>query len=200
MQEVEVARPAGGRRRSRSRSAPPRDLDRGARSPSRRPGSPCPRPGCTTCRSWRTPSPRPSPSSARTATSTTGFQDRYMTKADGTFRLVGLPGRAIVGRGRHKKPYSQRRRVRVDQRAEQGRPLRDLPEPDQPGRLWPTVMKEINPAARRRDVWRSTSRSTRACGPDQGRRRRGQARDRAHSASLERRRPARDDRRTPRAR
>ena len=26
-----------------------------------------------------------------------GYQDRYQSKADGTYRLVGLPGRAIVG-------------------------------------------------------------------------------------------------------
>ena len=36
-----------------------------------------------------------------------GFQDRYQTKADGTFRLVGLPGRAIVGAIVQDKQYLQ---------------------------------------------------------------------------------------------
>ncbi len=36
------------------------------------------------------------------------YQDRYQTKADGTYRLVGLPGRAIVGVDLHSgKPYLQ---------------------------------------------------------------------------------------------
>ena len=44
------------------------------------------------------------------------YQDRYQTKADGTYRLVGLPGRAIVGViSRSKKPYLMGDGAAVDQ-------------------------------------------------------------------------------------
>ena len=39
-----------------------------------------------------------------------GFQHRYSSKADGTFRLVGLPGRAIVGARRARQAVSPGRR------------------------------------------------------------------------------------------
>lgn len=59
------------------------------------------------------------------------IQDRYLTKADGSFRLVGLPGRAIVGALVHKKAYLQGVGSEAIAGLNKGGPLRDLPEPDQ---------------------------------------------------------------------
>src|SRR5262249_44552203 len=40
-------------------------------------------------------------------TNGTAFQQRFKTKSDGSFKLVGLPGRAIVGAIVHEKRYLQ---------------------------------------------------------------------------------------------
>jgi len=71
---------------------------------------------------------------------------RYTTRPDGTFRLVGLPGRAIVG------AFSLSPNYRTGQGAEQisgvdkfGRfPTFSNPAPA--GLKWPTAIREINPA------------------------------------------------------
>ena len=76
-----------------------------------------------------------------------GDQQRYQTRPDGTFRLVGLPGRAIVA------AQSVLRHYRVGVGADQI----DCPKyrntdffdtyrnPINPGPKWPNVMKEIYP-------------------------------------------------------
>jgi hypothetical protein len=76
-----------------------------------------------------------------------GYQQRYVSKSDGTFRLVGLPGRAIVGA----VVYSGKR-YRMGAGAES---IKGMDEnggfptafnPFNASRLFPTSMKEINPA------------------------------------------------------
>ena len=75
-----------------------------------------------------------------------GFQDRYQTGPDGTFRLVVLPGRAIVGVDHGHKHY----RAGVGADAIAGMNDRGMFEtysnPIEPGRGWPLAMKEIDPA------------------------------------------------------
>ncbi len=77
-----------------------------------------------------------------------GFQDRYLSRADGTFRLVGLPGRAIVG-----AIQPEERRYLAGDGAgtiagidAQGM-FPTFSNPIPPGKLWPTAMREINPPA-----------------------------------------------------
>jgi beta-lactamase regulating signal transducer with metallopeptidase domain len=84
-------------------------------------------------------------------TDATGYQDRYKSKADGSFRLVGLPGRAIVGamvyRENREELYMQG--AGSDKIAGMNRDshFETFRNPINPGRLWPTVMKEIDPPA-----------------------------------------------------
>ena len=77
----------------------------------------------------------------------TGFQDRYLTKADGTFRLVGLPGRAIVGAVVHGKPYLQGTGSEAIEGLDKRGHFLTYRNPVWIGKLWPTVMKEIKPPA-----------------------------------------------------
>jgi RNA polymerase sigma factor (sigma-70 family) len=75
------------------------------------------------------------------------FQDRYLSKADGSFRLVGLPGRAIVGANVWHKSYLQGAGSEsIPGMAKNGHFV-TYDNPVMPGRHWPTVMKEIDPAA-----------------------------------------------------
>ena len=72
-------------------------------------------------------------------------QDRFKTMVDGTFRLVGLPGHAIVGvdcpAGLYLCGAGAKTISGMDDR---GRfPTWSNPVP--PGKFWPTAMKEINP-------------------------------------------------------
>ena len=76
-----------------------------------------------------------------------GFQDRYQTKADGTFRLVGLPGRAIVGAVVHDKPFLQGAGSEAIKGMNKSGHFETYRNPINPWKLWPTVMKEINPPA-----------------------------------------------------
>jgi beta-lactamase regulating signal transducer with metallopeptidase domain len=76
------------------------------------------------------------------------YQDRYLSKQDGTFRIVGLPGRGLIGA------------LVIGQAYVQGAGFEAIPELNRPGLLsqiyqnpliptknWPTVMKEIKPPA-----------------------------------------------------
>ncbi len=75
------------------------------------------------------------------------YQDRYQTKADGTYRLVGLPGRAIVGVVSHSdKPYLRGKGSESIKGMDKHGHFPTYRNPVNPGKYWPTVMKEINPA------------------------------------------------------
>ncbi len=74
------------------------------------------------------------------------YQDRYQTNPDGTYRLVGLPGRAIVGVVSHSdKPYLQGAGSESIKGMNQHGDFPTYRNPVDPGKLWPTSMKEINP-------------------------------------------------------
>jgi protocatechuate 3,4-dioxygenase beta subunit len=74
------------------------------------------------------------------------YQDRYKTRADGTYRLVGLPGRAIVGAVSHAdKPYLQGAGSESIKGMNQHGDFPTYRNPVDPSKLWPTSMKEINP-------------------------------------------------------
>jgi len=77
-----------------------------------------------------------------------GDQKRYQTDEQGEYRLVGLPGRAVVGAESIAKPY--RYGVGYDQLnvpSEKGAAWRLFyHNPVLPGPKWPNVMLEVNPA------------------------------------------------------
>ena len=75
-----------------------------------------------------------------------GFQTRYTTRADGTYRLVGMPGRAIVGvESVGKTPY----RSGVGSDTIKGLDKNGLYQTwktrSWPGTFWPNTLVEINP-------------------------------------------------------
>ncbi|HEV8002373.1 MAG TPA: hypothetical protein VGP63_20960, partial [Planctomycetaceae bacterium] len=74
-----------------------------------------------------------------------GDEMRYTTRADGSFRLVGLPGRAIVGaaatQGFYLRGVGASEIAGMDQRGHFATYL----NPIWPGASWPNVLKEINP-------------------------------------------------------
>src|SRR6185436_8201627 len=76
-----------------------------------------------------------------------GDQMRYQTKVDGSYRLVGLPGRAIIGAESIYKSY----RYGVGYEAisapkvEKTDWLLTYRNPVNPGLKWPSVMREIDP-------------------------------------------------------
>jgi beta-lactamase regulating signal transducer with metallopeptidase domain/protocatechuate 3,4-dioxygenase beta subunit len=75
-------------------------------------------------------------------------QDRYQTKSDGTYRLVGLPGRAIVGVLSHSKtPYLMGDGAAAIKGMNQHGYFATWGNPVPPSKIWPTSMKEINPSA-----------------------------------------------------
>jgi beta-lactamase regulating signal transducer with metallopeptidase domain len=75
-----------------------------------------------------------------------GYQDRYHSKADGTFRLVGLPGRAIVGAiAGDGGPYLQGAGSEAIKGMNAAGHFETYNCPINPSKMWPTVMKEINP-------------------------------------------------------
>jgi hypothetical protein len=76
-----------------------------------------------------------------------GHQRRYMSKADGTFRLVGLPGRAIVGAVVYTgKPYRRGAGSESIQGMNQHGHFVTFSNPVTANRYFPDSMKEINPA------------------------------------------------------
>ena len=76
-------------------------------------------------------------------------QMRFQSKADGTYRIVGLPGRAIVGAESILKSY--RHGVGYADisgpKYEKGDLFDTYYVPMKPGPKWPNMMKEINPPA-----------------------------------------------------
>lgn len=75
-----------------------------------------------------------------------GDQDRYRTRADGTYRLVGLAGRAIVGADHGRESYlngvGSESIAGIDNRGH----FDTWNNPIEAGKSWPNAMKEINPA------------------------------------------------------
>jgi protocatechuate 3,4-dioxygenase beta subunit len=75
------------------------------------------------------------------------YQRRYMSKADGTFRLVGLPGRAIVGAVVYTgKPYRRGAGSESIKGMNQHGHFVTWSNPVTASRYFPDSMKEINPA------------------------------------------------------
>ncbi len=71
-----------------------------------------------------------------------------MTRPDGTFRLVGLPGRAIVGAiVQAGKPYLEGAGSEAIKGMNSSGHFETYRNPVNPSKMWPTVMKEINPPA-----------------------------------------------------
>src|SRR5262249_27562221 len=68
------------------------------------------------------------------------------TKADGTYRVLGLPGRAIVGVVAHNKSYRQGAGSDSIKGMDKHGHFPAYANPVDPGKYWPTTMKEINPA------------------------------------------------------
>ena len=77
----------------------------------------------------------------------TSFQQRYTTKSDGTFKLVGLPGRAIVGAMVHGKPNLEGAGAEAIKGMNKSGHFETYRNPVPPGKLFPTIMREIDPPA-----------------------------------------------------
>ncbi len=76
-----------------------------------------------------------------------GYQDRYQSKADGTYRLVGLPGRAIVGAAVWTgKPYRRGAGSESIKGMNEHGHFATVNNPIMASRHFPDSMKEINPA------------------------------------------------------
>jgi hypothetical protein len=76
-----------------------------------------------------------------------GYQDRYQSKADGSYRLVGLPGRAIVGAVVYTgKPYRRGAGSESIKGMNEHGHFATVHNPITANRYFPTSMKEINPA------------------------------------------------------
>ena len=73
-------------------------------------------------------------------------QDRYQTKPDGSYRLVGLAGRAIVGVDSHSnKSYLMGEGAAAIKGMTKNGHFETWRNPVNPGKFWPTSMKEITP-------------------------------------------------------
>jgi hypothetical protein len=76
------------------------------------------------------------------------FQDRYLSKSDGSFRLVGLPGRAIVGAFLVNDRYMTGAGSETIRGMTKAGHFETYGHPIPAGKHWPTVMREIDaPAA-----------------------------------------------------
>lgn len=74
------------------------------------------------------------------------YQDRHLSKADGSYRLVGLPGRAIVGAVVYKgKRYRSGAGAETIKGMNEHGHFATASNPVIAGRYFPTSMKEINP-------------------------------------------------------
>ncbi|HUY32355.1 MAG TPA: M56 family metallopeptidase [Pirellulales bacterium] len=75
-----------------------------------------------------------------------GFQTRYVSRPDGSYRLVGLPGRAIVGAecviGLYRKGVGPEA---IEGMNDEGN-FDTYGNPIEPRKDWPDAMKEINPS------------------------------------------------------
>jgi beta-lactamase regulating signal transducer with metallopeptidase domain len=78
-----------------------------------------------------------------------GSQMRYQTRADGSYKLVGMPGRAVVGVDNGGKPAYRSgagfEAFKPEDLNEYGY-LKTWNNPIWAGKMWPLAMKEINPA------------------------------------------------------
>jgi beta-lactamase regulating signal transducer with metallopeptidase domain len=75
-------------------------------------------------------------------------QTRFQSKADGTYRIVGLPGRAIVGAESILKSYRHGvGYAAISGPKDEKRDFDTYYVPMKPGPKWPNMMKEINPPA-----------------------------------------------------
>ncbi len=76
---------------------------------------------------------------------THGYQDQYQVRADGTYRLVGLPGRAIIGLTAWHQGYPDGMGSEsiegIDKKTGHFNTFR---APLSPSRKWPTAMKEVD--------------------------------------------------------
>jgi len=76
--------------------------------------------------------------------SSEGFQDRYASRPDGSYRLVGLPGRAIVGAecviGQYRKGVGAEAFEGINEVGN----FDTYGNPIMPSKAWPDAMKEIN--------------------------------------------------------
>ena len=75
-----------------------------------------------------------------------GYQDRYQSKANGSYRLVGLPGRAIVGAAVWNKPYRRGAGSESIKGMDKNGHFATVSNPVMASRHFPDSMKEINPA------------------------------------------------------
>lgn len=80
-----------------------------------------------------------------------GHQHRYQSKTDGSFRVVGLPGRGVVGAVLVTKHRLGARASKIAGADERGI-LPTYRNPMQAGKTWPHVMVEINPSAGQEQV------------------------------------------------
>ena len=76
-----------------------------------------------------------------------GFQDRYTTKPNGSFRLVGVPGRAILGALVTNKGFIEGAGSEAIKGMNKHGHFETYNNPINPSKLFPTVMKEIDPPA-----------------------------------------------------
>ena len=75
-----------------------------------------------------------------------GFQTRYTTGADGTYKLVGMPGRAIVGvESVGKTPYRSGVGTETIKGLDKNGNYKTWNNPIWPGKSWPHTLVEINP-------------------------------------------------------
>jgi hypothetical protein len=78
--------------------------------------------------------------------------DRFTTKVDGSFRLLGLPGRAIVGAFIPGNTYMHGSGSEAIAWMNPREQFETIYNPTRPGKQWPTVMEEINPPADAKNV------------------------------------------------
>ena len=71
---------------------------------------------------------------------------RYTTRPDGTFRLVGLPGRAVVGASSLSPNYRTGQGAEQINGVDENGHFPTFSNPAPAGLKWPTAIKEINPA------------------------------------------------------
>lgn len=74
-----------------------------------------------------------------------GFEDRYATRPDGAFRLVGLPGRGIVGAKSLQNQYRLGAGANEIADADEQGSFGTYDCPQSPSTRWPHGLKEVNP-------------------------------------------------------
>ncbi|HEV3339560.1 MAG TPA: carboxypeptidase-like regulatory domain-containing protein, partial [Pirellulales bacterium] len=74
-----------------------------------------------------------------------GYQQRYATRPDGTYRLVALPGRAIIGALSLMHPYRHGVGAEAIAGMNDHGTFDTYLNPVQPGKKWPNILKEIDP-------------------------------------------------------